>query len=74
MAIDENFTDISSDHLSGARYDAFENKAYVKFQNGYVYAVHGMSPEDYRTFMDAPSQGSHFHSQIKNNFAVERVK
>lgn len=70
----EGFTPISSDHLDGARYSSLDQMMYVRFQNGYVYAVHGVSPEDFRKFMDAPSQGAHYHAVIKPNYHIERVK
>ena len=70
----DGFTSISSGHIDGAKYDSSERKMTVRFQNGYQYAVHGVSPEHYQEFMEAPSQGEHFHKVIKDNFHVERVK
>jgi hypothetical protein len=70
----DGFTPIDSGHLSGAKYDSFTRQATIKFQNGYHYVVHNMSPEAYRDFMDAPSQGEHYHGRIKNDFKIERVK
>lgn len=70
----EDFTPLSSGHLDGARYNAMDRVMHVRFQNGYTYAAHGVSPEDYEAFMSAPSQGQHYHSVIKQNFHVERVK
>lgn len=70
----DGFTPISSDHIAGAKYDAIQHEMHVKFQNGYVYRVHGVTPTDYQHFMDAPSQGQHWHQVIKNNFGIERVK
>ena len=70
----EGFTPINSGHLDGVKYNSFENKMTVRFQNGYVYDVHGFRPSDYKEFLDAPSQGQHYHAVIKQNFHVERVK
>ena len=70
----EGFEPISSDHMDGAKFHPLENKMTVRYKNGYQYVVHGVSPKDYQEFMDAPSQGSHFHKVIKPNFHVERVK
>jgi hypothetical protein len=72
--MDIKFTPIDSDHIAGAYYDSMERRATIKFKNGSVYHVHGMLPDDYQAFMDAPSQGRHFHSIIKDNYHVERVK
>lgn len=70
----EDFTPISSGHLDGAKHSATDRKMTVRYQNGYVYEVHGVSTEDYQAFLDAPSQGTHFHQFIKPNYHVERVK
>lgn len=70
----EGFTPISSDHIDGAKYNSLEHRMTVRFSNGYVYDVHGMSPEGYRRFMAAPSKGQHYHTYIKDNYHVERVK
>lgn len=70
----EGFTPISSDHLDGAKYNSMERKMTVRFQNGYVYDVHGIAPEDFQAFMNAPSQGQYYHAVIKPNYHVERVK
>ena len=71
---DSGWTEISSDHLSHVKYDETESKLAVRFQNGFEYHVHGVSPKDYREFISAPSQGIHYHRVLKNNFHVERVK
>lgn len=70
----EGYTPISSGHIAGAKYDPLARDMTVKFQNGYVYRVHGVTPHDYQQFMAAPSQGEHWHQVIKNNFGIERVK
>lgn len=69
----QGFTVVDSGHIDGAKYDARERRATVRFKNGYVYEVHGMSQEEYNQFMDAPSQGEHYHANVKNNFHVERI-
>jgi hypothetical protein len=70
----DGFTPIDSGHIAGAKYDSFAHQATIKFKNGYHYAVTGLTPEEYQAFLDAPSQGEHFHNTIKNRFQVERVK
>ncbi len=71
----ENFTPIKgSSHIDGARYDSTDRVLHVRFQNGYVYKVHGISPEDHQAFMDAPSQGEHYHKHIIKNYHIERVR
>lgn len=70
----EGFTPISSGHMDGAKYDHLTRKMTIRYQNGAVYDVHGVSPEHYQEFMDAPSQGEHYHKFMKDAFHVERVK
>jgi len=70
----EGFTPISSSHIHSVKYDPIQRKMRVRFQNGDEHTVHGFDPTDYQEFMDAPSQGTHWHRVIKNNFAVERMK
>ena len=70
----EGFTSHDSDHIDGSKYDSMEKKLTVRFKNGYQYAAHDMSPEEYQAFLDASSQGSHWHSHIKGNYHITRVK
>ena len=70
----DGFTKVSSGHLDGVKYSSLDKKMSVRFTNGYVYDVHGVLPEHYKEFMEAPSQGEHFHKVVKNNFYVERLK
>jgi hypothetical protein len=74
MSLRDGFTEISSDHLSGAKYNSRAQKMILRYKNGYHYEVSGVSPETYQEFMDAPSQGIHFHQYIKGNYHIERVK
>jgi len=70
----DGFTPISSDHIDGVKYDSFAQRLTIRFKNGYIYDVHGVSPKEHEDFLNAPSQGQHFHSQIKGNFHIERIK
>ncbi len=70
----EGFTPISSGHLDGAKYNSMDRVMTVRFQNGWHYDVHGVSPEAYQEFLDAPSQGEHYHSHIKDQYHIERVR
>ena len=71
---DQDFIEHNSGHIHSSKYDSFARTMTLRFQNGYEYEVSGMHPKDYERFLNAPSQGNHFHSEIKNTFAVERVK
>lgn len=74
MSFGDGFAQISSGHLDAVKYDSLEQKMTVRYQNGYHYVVHGILPDDYQAFMDAPSQGEHYHHNIKDNFYIERIK
>ena len=68
------FTKIDSDHLDGVKYDPITHIMQVRFQNGYVYAVQGVTPKAHQAFLDAPSQGEHYHQHIKDNYTIHRVR
>lgn len=70
----EGFTPISSSHIDGARYDSMQRKMIVRYKNGSVYEVHNISADSYQQFMDAKSQGEHYHANIKDNYHIERVR
>lgn len=70
----EGFTPISSGHLDGAKYNSTDRVMTVRFRNGWHYNVHGVPPEAYQEFLDAPSHGSHWHNHITQNYHVERVR
>lgn len=70
----EDFTPIDSGHIDGARYNSVDRKVSVRFKNGYVYEVQNVHPEDYQAFLDAPSQGEHYHQIFKGQYQIERVK
>ena len=70
----DGFTPIDSTHMEAVKYDSMERKMSIKFKNGYQYDVHGVLPEDHQAFLDAPSQGEHFHNFIRDRYPVERVK
>lgn len=70
----DGFTEISSDHIHGAKYNPLDRTIRVRFRNGYEYEVHGATAQDYQDFLNASSQGEHWHRVIKQNFGIERVK
>ena len=70
----DSFTPIDSDHMAGARYNSIDRILTIRYKNGYVYAVHGISPADHQAFMDADSKGEYYHQNLKDNHHVVRVK
>lgn len=63
-----------SSHIARSQYDLTGHTLDVEFQNGSVYQYHGMTPEEYKDFLYAPSPGEHFHQHIKNDHQYARVK
>lgn len=70
----DGFTPISSSHIAGAKYDSYLHQMTVQFKNKSHYVIHGISPEEYQEFLDAPSQGEHMHKFFKSDRFIERVK
>jgi len=71
----DGFTKLKgSGHMDGAKYDSKDRIMHVRFQNGYEYRVHGVSPEAYQAFLSAPSHGEHWHANIKDQYHIERVR
>ena len=70
----DGFTPVNSGHLSAVKYDSTEQRMTVRFQNGSEYHVHGITPDDYAGFIDAPSQGEHYHQVLKKQFEITRAK
>ena len=70
----DGYTKLSSGHLDGAKFDPVQRRMTVRFQNGYCYEVHGISADSYQAFIEAPSQGEHWHANIKDHYPVHRVR
>lgn len=70
----DGFERLRSEHMDGAKFDAGQRKMTVRFKNGYEYVVHGISADSYRAFLDAPSQGEHYHANIRDHYHIERVR
>jgi hypothetical protein len=75
MNSNEQMIEVDSGHLhSVSHHNAMDQSMTIQFKNGYQYKVHGISAKAYQDFMNAPSQGNHYHNFIKDNYAVERIK
>ena len=70
----DGFTKLESGHLDGCKYDSHQRQMTVRFSNGYVYLVHGMSADSYQQFLNASSHGEHYHNNIKDNYHIERIR
>lgn len=73
MKMKDGFEKVSSDHIDAVRYDPIGHQMQVLFRNGSKYLVHGVMPHEHAAFMAAPSKGSFYHHNIKNNFHIEQL-
>ena len=73
MKTDE-WNEHDSSHLERSKYNWMEHTMDVEFQNGSVYRYHGVPPQEYQAFLNAPSQGEHHADHIKSNYVVKKIK
>jgi KTSC domain len=73
MKTDE-WNDHYSSHLTRSKHNQMDHTMDVEFQNGSVYRYHGVPPQEYQRFLDAPSQGRYHSDFIKSNYVVKRIK
>lgn len=64
---------VSSSNLLSAGYDTAQKVLRVEFDDGAKYDYHGVTPDIYRAFLDAPSQGKYLHRIIKQGCPASRV-
>lgn len=65
---------VSSSSIAGVGYDPHTETLRLKFQNGSVYEYNGAPPIEYAEFMKAPSFGSYFNRNIRNNYPYDRIR
>lgn len=54
-------------------YDAGHCILELKFKsNGATYSYHGVTPSEYRAFMDSPSKGKHFSLHINRRYETRK--
>jgi lysyl-tRNA synthetase class 2 len=56
---------VESSNIQDAGFDANTGVLEVTFKSGKRYRYHGVSPERFTEFMNAPSKGSFFAREIK---------
>lgn len=59
---------VLSSNIKAIGYDAASKSLDVEFSSGSVYRYSGVSPEVHASLICAPSIGSHFARQIRNQF------
>jgi KTSC domain len=74
IAQGSEWTKHDSDHIDQTRYNDMEHTMDIQFQNGSIYRHFGVPPLEYKRFLASPSQGMYHADNIKNNYAVKRIK
>lgn len=59
---------ISSSAITWAEYNKTSGELTLTFTSGNNYTYHGVPPEIYAQFIDAPSQGKFFNQFIKDRY------
>lgn len=67
-------TKVNSSHFEAVGYDPAAHKMHIEFKNGSVYEYAGVPEQFHKTLMEADSQGSFFHENIKPHFEARRIK
>ena len=62
-----------SSTIEHSSYDPETKTMQVKFKTGGTYQYHGVTPEIYQTYLDAPSKGKYLHSIIKVGCPCEKI-
>lgn len=60
--------DFQSTALSSASYDPDGGTLDITFTSGRTFTYEGVPADVFYALRDAPSPGSYFHAQIKNNY------
>ena len=68
-----DMTAVKSKSITEVGYEESTGEMHVKFASGHTYRYKGVSPEAHKAFVGAESIGSHFHKQIRSQFAGEKV-
>jgi hypothetical protein len=68
-----NIIEVQSSNLESIGYDPETEILKIKFLNSSVYEYKNVSQVIYDALMNAPSHGSYFNREIRNNFPYEKV-
>lgn len=65
---------VSSSNLASVGYDEERDLLEIEFDGGRVYQYFNVPRKEYNALMNAPSHGSYFHANIKDNYRYEQIK
>jgi hypothetical protein len=63
---------VDSTNIEQAGYDPLTGQLFVDFKNG-SYVYHGVTLDQYNTFLEAPSKGHYLAKNIKHACVAEKV-
>lgn len=66
-------TPVESSHFAAVGYDPAARKMHIEFKNGAVYEYSGVPEQFHKTLMEADSQGTFFHKNVKPHFKARRI-
>ena len=64
---------VESSNLSEVGYDEQTQVLEVMFKNGGIYQYETVSMETYQNLLDAPSVGSFFHYNVKDQYPTNKI-
>lgn len=65
--------EVTSSNLKSVGYDKKNQVLEIEFQNGRVYRYRGVPPEEHEELLKAPSLGSYFIANIRDEYEYERA-
>lgn len=65
-------TPVKSSNIISIGHNPESKRLHIEFANG-VYEYDGVSAEQHRALMEAPSHGKHFHQFIKGRFSSRKL-
>jgi len=65
--------DVDSSAILRIYYSANRRELFVTFVSGRTYVYFDVSPQQYRGFLDAPSQGRYFNANIRDLYRVREL-
>lgn len=66
-------TPVESSHFAAVGYDPAARRMHIEFKNGSVYEYSGIPEQFHKTLMEADSQGTFFHKNVKPHFKARRI-
>lgn len=64
---------VESSHFVAVGYEPTSRKMHIEFKNGAVYEYAGVPEQFHKTLMEADSQGTFFHKNVKPHFNARKI-